>query len=82
MKHDTSTCLDLDCETCFPPYIPKTGDVLRDARGARWTVTFTGMANHNRGRIMQIRHAVYGHYADVPLNADGTIQGPGTYAKI
>jgi hypothetical protein len=55
--HDYDTCLDLECEQCFPEYVPQAGEYVKGAFGNVWLVASTG------GRHIELKHAVYGHYA-------------------
>ncbi|MET7816258.1 hypothetical protein ABZT26_36155 [Streptomyces sp. NPDC005395] len=65
--HDAAACLDLDCEVCWPEYVPAVGDYVRDARNV-WLVTSTCT---ERGGFIELKHTVYGHYADQPRKPNG-----------
>jgi hypothetical protein len=73
-EHDEATCRDLDCATCFPPYVPQVGDRIEDDHTASLGQIRTVVGI--RGHLAEIKiegpmfHAA--HYGQEELNEDGT----------
>ncbi|MFJ9720003.1 hypothetical protein ACIRPQ_29425 [Streptomyces sp. NPDC101213] len=80
--HDAAQCRDLECEACFPEYVPAEGDFVKDGFGNVWKVVSTCTA---RSGCIELRHTVHGHYASQPRAESGAfrqswftkVDGPG-----
>jgi hypothetical protein len=67
--HDPEGC-DLDCDVCFPEYIPEVGQYVKTTFGNVWRVMSTD------GRFIELRHVAHGHYASEPKTETGGFQNP------
>jgi hypothetical protein len=72
--HDETTCQELDCDICLPPYVPQVGDRIEDGHTAKLGQIRTVVGI--RGHLAEIRiegpmfHAA--HYGQETIEADGT----------